>query len=120
MKLILKLLLTAAAALIAADTYQFSGNPYSPKTDVARKAKRLNLHRFLRKNRKFPKPETKIIGDWYYPDAPGTYPIINWVGGMYSIFPQFLYTDILEAIARKGFIVVYNGRKSWKLDTFGK
>lgn len=94
------------------ETFHFKGNPYSALSDVSRDTIRINVPKYFRDHQNatitIPRPDYKISGDFYLPNKPGKYPVINWVGGMYSVFPKFLYTDIIEKMTKKGFIVIYN------------
>merc|ERR1712168_716360 len=96
-----KLLLPLSILLtVSCQTYQMDGNPYSKKTDITSKvirARTTPLH---------DRPRYLAV-DSFYPNKPGKYPLILWLGGMFSIFPDFIYQDVLESLAKKGFVVTY-------------
>jgi len=94
------LLLSAITTLISSQTYEMTGNPYKSSSDLSRKVGSVDLreHNMVH----------NLRGSYTYPEQSGTYPFIFMVGGMFSIFPEFVYSDMIEKLAKKGFIVAYN------------
>lgn len=91
-----------AAGVVDQDTYQFPAgkDPYSDRSNVARKT-----DSFM-----FSKNTTAGIPHdiWViYPQEPGKYPWFNWFGGGNGLFPEPVYTDLMENMALKGFICTY-------------
>ena len=84
------------------ETYQFptNKNPYSQLSSVTNDIIAITLP----KNGSDKSPHEQHL---YYPDKPGKYPLVEVYGGLGALMPAFAYTDIINNLVSKGFIVSY-------------
>ena len=90
---------------VSCQTFHFSGNPYSSRTDLSRQ---VNDRHINAKSLNDTKPEDFqpfMDSHYLWPEQSGTYPVLFFYAGLYAELPEMIYTDLLENIAKKGFCV---------------
>lgn len=96
-----------------AGTKKFTGNPYSSRSDIARKVKTIKFDSEI-DGAPFP-------GAIAVPNVvSGKFPFVYFVGGMYSMVPEVEYNDLIDSIVKKGYVVVYpfNARLDKHMDNW--
>ena len=88
-----------------AETFKFSGNPYSPRSDITKNVGKKFLIPY-NTNSTFSAFQPPFQAHFNWPEKAGTYPIAMFLGGFFSEMGEYGYSQLISNLCKKGFIVV--------------
>ena len=96
--MIMKTLLLLSSRAQALQTFKFSGNPYSSRTDLSRTVGKV-------RTQEDDNEASPFFTDYVFPEQRGKYPFFLFLTGFYGMAPEFTYDEMLSDFAKKGWII---------------